>query len=91
MTAKFIAYATAAVIAATAHVAVAQMYRTTPNIYGQPQFGTTTTGPGGMYHTTPNIYGNPSYGTTTTGPGVNCRTTPNIIGQPQYGSTTSCN
>ena len=91
MTARTIAFAAAAVIAATAHVAVAQMYRTTPNIYGQPGYGTTTQGPGGTYRTTPNIYGNPGYGSTTTGPGVNCRTMPNIYGQPQFGSTTTCN
>ena len=42
-------------------------YHTTPNIYGQPQYGTTTTGPNGQScRTTPNIYGQPQLGSTTT-------------------------
>lgn len=71
--------------------AMAQSYYSTPNIYGQPQYGYTTTGPSGSYYTTPNIYGHPEFGSTTTGPnGTSCHSTPNIYGQPQYGFTTTC-
>jgi len=39
----------------------------TPNIYGQPQYGSTATGPSGQScRTTPNIYGQPQFGSTTT-------------------------
>lgn len=62
------------------------------NIYGEPQYGTTTTcNDGARYETRPDIYGQPEFGTTTTGPnGTSCRTRPNIYGEPQYGTTTSC-
>lgn len=81
-----------AALTAIAFPAMAQ-WNTNPDIYGQPQFGVTTTGPHGQrFHTEPQIYGRPDLGTTTTGPnGVRCSTTPQIYGQPQFGSTTTCN
>jgi hypothetical protein len=70
--------------------AMAQTYYTTPNVYGQPGYGSTTIGPEGLYHTTPNVYGRPEFGSTTFGPNNDMyRTTPNVYGQPQYGSTTT--
>lgn len=70
---------------------VMAQYVTTPSIYGHPEYGTTTSGPGGVFVTTPNIYGHPEYGSTTTGPnGTSCHSSPNIYGQPQYGFTTTC-
>jgi hypothetical protein len=67
-------------------------YTTTPNIYGHPEFGTTTTGPyGGQYRTMPNIYGHPEFGTTSTGPnGASCSTTANVYGHPELGVRTTC-
>ena len=44
----------------------AAQYTTTPNIYGSPEYGSTTTGPDGFRCvTTPQIYGSPEYGSTT--------------------------
>ncbi len=83
---------TAATLLLSAAAPAMAQYYTTPNIYGQPQYGTTTTGPGGSWQTTPNIYGHPEFGTTSSGPnGQQCESTPNIYGQPQYGTTTTCN
>lgn len=66
-------------------------YTTTPNIYGHPEFGTTTAGPGGTAYTRPNIYGSPQYGTTTTMPGGRtCSNRPNVYGHPEMGVTTTC-
>jgi hypothetical protein len=88
---KSIAFASAAamLLAGTAQA----QYSTTPNIYGHPEFGTTTTGPNGNYQTMPNIYGHPEFGTTTTGgpSGRSCQTMPNIYGHPEQGVTTTCN
>jgi hypothetical protein len=76
-------------IGATAH---AQFYRTTPNVMGAPQFGSTTTDNyGNTWRTTPNVMGNPNFGSTTVGPnGQSCQTTMNVMGAPQFGYTTHC-
>ena len=81
-----------AALSAIAFPAMAQ-WHTTPNLYGQPQFGVTTTGPNGQtFHTEPQLYGHPEFGTTTTGPcNLHCTTTPQLYGQPPFGSTTTCN
>lgn len=95
MSYRNIARLAAVVIAAAAPLAAhAQTtYRTQANIYGEPQFGTTTTGSdGSTYRTQANIYGQPQFGTTTTGSnGSHCRTDANIYGEPQYGTHTTCN
>jgi hypothetical protein len=81
-----------AAVAALSIGSASAQYTTRPNIYGAPQYGTTTTGPDGIWTTRPNIYGAPQYGTTTYGPaGQSCQTRANIYGQPQYGTTTTCN
>jgi hypothetical protein len=74
-----------------AGAAMAQ-YSTNPNIYGHPEYGTTTTGPGGTWNTSPSIYGHPEFGTTSSGPnGRTCNSTPNIYGHPESGISTTCN
>jgi hypothetical protein len=40
-------------------------FNTVPNVYGAPQYGTTTTGPGIHCTSTPNVYGAPQYGFST--------------------------
>jgi hypothetical protein len=88
---KTLALAGAAIVVLATAVPATAQYLTTPNVYGQPQFGVTTTGPGGSWRTVPNVYGQPQFGTTTMGPGgQSCRTNPNVYGQPQFGSTTTC-
>ena len=80
------------VTAGLACVAPARAQWTTEaDIYGQPEFGTTTRGPGGSYRTEADIYGQPQFGTTTRGPnGSVCCTEAAIYGQPQFGTTTRC-
>ena len=77
-----------AVALAVSSAAQAQ-WTNTPNIYGQPQYGSTWRDQhGNTIRGVPNIYGQPQYGTTWTDQfGNTTRCTPNIYGQPQYGVT----
>jgi hypothetical protein len=60
------ALAAALALTLASPVSAMAQYTTTPNIYGQPQYGTTTTGPVGQRcETTPSVYGHPEYGMTT--------------------------
>jgi hypothetical protein len=72
--------------------AAAQSYDTHNNIYGQPRYGSTTTGPDGDYKSNSIIFGQPKYGTETRTPdGRRCVTKDIIFGQPSYGQRTECN
>ncbi len=56
----------AALVALALATPAAAQFSTTPDIYGMPQFGTTTTTPYGTYHEAPVLYGQPQYGSRGT-------------------------